>query len=207
MTESLWEQISRLTAERIDIEPYNPDWPLDFIAEAEHLRKILPAYLIGRIEHFGSTAVPGLMAKPIIDMLIEVTSLKQTVELIVPILQAKGYEYIWRPTFGDDPPWYAWFIKRDRQGKRTHHLHMVEDDFPHWERLLFRDYLRAFPKVAHEYGTLKMQLAQSYPHDREKYTQGKTGFICRVTGQAKEYFHNHTHLEDPSTCRDSQHLT
>ena len=59
---------------------------------------------------------------------------------------------------GDDiPPFYAWFIKRDSQGNRTHHIHMVEKDFEHWDRLLFRDYLIKFPDVAHEYHTLKLR--------------------------------------------------
>jgi GrpB protein len=82
---------------------------------------------LGRIEHYGSTAVPGLAAKPIVDMLIEVTDLDATRARIAPILDGEGYDYFWRPTFGDNvPPWYAWFIKRDqRGGARTHHLHMI----------------------------------------------------------------------------------
>ena len=77
-------------------------------------------------------------------MLIEVTSLEETTAQIVPVLEADGYDYLWRPTSGDDmPPFYAWFIKRDKEGQRTHHIHMVERDFPQWEALLFRDYLIA----------------------------------------------------------------
>ncbi len=128
--------------------PYDPSWPEAFEAERDHLRACLPAELIGRIEHFGSTAVPGLSAKPIVDMLVEVTDLEAVRERVVPILEAQGYDYIWRPTIGDDgPPWYAWFIKRDpATGERTHHIHMVEASFAeHWDRLLFRDYLIEHP--------------------------------------------------------------
>ena len=149
----------------------------------------LPHELIQRIEHFGSTAVPNLSAKPIVDILVEVASLEETKRTIVTILEAQGYDYFWRPTWGDDiPPFYAWFIKRDSKGKRTHHIHMVENDFEHWDRLFFRDYLIEFPDVAHDYQAVKLRLAQEYPNDRVAYTQGKTEFIVRVTQIAKDYY-------------------
>ena len=130
--------------------------------------------------------MPGLAAKPIIDMLVEVTSLEQARRRIVPILESQGYDYFWRPTWGDDtPPFYAWFIKRDSSGKRTHHIHMVESHFKHWERLLFRDYLIQHPDVAAEYQRLKMRLAAEYPNDRVAYTKGKTDFIMRVMKMAE----------------------
>jgi GrpB-like predicted nucleotidyltransferase (UPF0157 family) len=140
------------------------------------------------VEHFGSTAVPGLAAKPIVDVLVEVTDLEATKTQIVPILEARGYEYFWRPTHGDDgPPFYAWFIKRDPHGgARTHHIHMVESSFAeHWDRLLFRDYLIDRPEVAREYAALKRRLASAHPRDRVAYTEGKTEFIVRVTEEAK----------------------
>ena len=88
----------------------------------------------------------GSAAKPIVDMLVEVPTSPRCGAEVVPILEAQGYEYFWRPTHGDDgPPFYAWFIKRDpATGERTHHIHMVEASFAeHWDGLLFRDYLRA----------------------------------------------------------------
>jgi GrpB-like predicted nucleotidyltransferase (UPF0157 family) len=113
LTETLEDRVRRAVQEDIAIEPYDPEWPRLFLEEKEHLRTCLPHELIGRIEHFGSTAVPGLAAKPIIDMLVEVTSLEETRCRIVPILESQGYDYFWRPTWGDDtPPFYAWFIKR-----------------------------------------------------------------------------------------------
>ena len=143
-----------------------------------------------RVEHFGSTAVPGLSAKPIVDMLIEVTDLAQVRRVVVSILEAQGYEYFWRPTFGDDgEPFYAWFIKRDPDtGARTHHLHMVEGGFAsHWERLLFRDYLIAHPLVAAEYDSLKRRLAGESGSDRVRYTEGKGEFIGRVMAEARAF--------------------
>lgn len=181
------ERIQRAVAEEIAIEPYNPLWPDLFEKEKEHLRACLPPELIGRIEHFGSTAVPGLAAKPIIDILVEVTDLAEARRRIVPILEAQGYEYFWRPSFGDDiPPFYAWFIKRNAEGNRTHHIHMVESHFELWDRLLFRDYLIEHPKVAKEYEALKLKLSADHRGDRVAYTKAKTDFIVRVTGIAKK---------------------
>lgn len=185
--ESLRERIQRAVQEDIAIEPYDPRWPGLFRLEKDHLLSCLPNDLIRRIEHFGSTAVPGLSAKPIVDMLVEVTDLQATQERIAPVLESQGYDYFWRPTHGDDgPPFYAWFIKRNLSGIRTHHIHMVEADFTeHWNRLLFRDYLIACPTVAREYEWLKLQLASAHPNDRVAYTRGKTEFIIRVTEKAK----------------------
>ncbi len=173
--ETLAERIERVLREQVSIVPYDPDWPRMFAEERDHLLGCLPREMIGRIEHFGSTAIPGLAAKPIVDMLVEVRSLEETKSRIVPVLEAQGYDYFWRPTRGDDvPPFYAWFIKRDVAGIRTHHIHMVEKDFEHWERLLFRDYLIEHPEVAKEYEALKLRLARDYPNDRVAYTDGKT---------------------------------
>ena len=107
------------------------------------------------------------------------------------MLESQGYDYFWRPTIGDAPPFYAWFIKRDpATGVRTHHIHMVENtpEFAgHWERLLFRDYLIAHPELAREYAELKTRLAAS-EHDRVAYTAGKTEFVLRVTALAKRHY-------------------
>lgn len=180
------EKIRRVVQEDVAVVPYDPRWPGLFEAENNHLLSCLPHELIGRIEHFGSTAVPGLAAKPIVDMLVEVRSLAETRERIVPILEGQGYDYFWRPTWGDDtPPFYAWFIKRDSEGNRTHHIHMVERDFEHWERLLFRDYLIEHAEVAREYAELKVRLAAEHAGDRVAYTKAKTAFIAKVTQVAK----------------------
>jgi GrpB-like predicted nucleotidyltransferase (UPF0157 family) len=185
--ETLTEKIQRVLREEICIVPYNAAWPKQFREEREHLLACLPLELIGRIEHFGSTAVPGLAAKPIVDMLVEVTSLEKTRTLIAPVLESQGYDYFWRPMSGDDgPPFYAWFIKRDRHGERTHHIHMVESHFEHWDRLVFRDYLIGHPEVALEYADLKYHLATMHINDREAYTRGKSEFIVKVMAMARK---------------------
>jgi GrpB-like predicted nucleotidyltransferase (UPF0157 family) len=184
--ETLEQRIARVVQEDVAVVPYDPQWPVLFQEEKERLRACLPSELIGRIEHFGSTAVPGLAAKPIVDTLVEVANLEEVKRRVVPILESRGYDYFWRPTWGDDtPPWYAWFIRRNAEGIRTHHIHMVESHFEHWDRLLFRDYLIKHRSVALEYQSLKMQLATAYPNDRVAYTKGKTEFITKVTEKAR----------------------
>ena len=187
--ETLQEKVARVLKEIVDVVAYDPSWPGLFEKEKEYLLASLPPELVRRIEHFGSTAVPGLSAKPIIDVLVEVTSLDETRLRIAPFLEDHGYDYFWRPSWGDDvPPFYAWFIKRGEDGRRTHHIHMVEAHFAHWDRLLFRDYLREHPEIAREYAALKLALSQTYHNDRAAYTKAKTDFIVHVTEVAKEHY-------------------
>lgn len=188
MDAALKQKIEELIKEEIEIVEYNPAWMRLFEKERSFLEEVLPSELIGRIEHFGSTAVSGLSAKPIIDMLVEVTSLEETKKRIVPVLESEGYEYLWRPRIGNEPPYYAWFIKRNSQGFRSHHLHMVESDSALWNRLFFRDYLRDFPAEAKRYDTLKRSLAKRYAHDRVQYTKEKSAYIQSVTEKAIRHY-------------------
>ncbi len=102
--ETLEEKVARVVREEIAVAPYDPRWPELFVRERLHLLSCLPSDLIERIEHFGSTAVPGLSAKPIVDILVGVTSLDETRRNIAPILEAQGYDYFWRLSWGDDAP-------------------------------------------------------------------------------------------------------
>ena len=161
-----------------------------FEQEREHLLSCLPSDLVRRIEHFGSTAVPGLAAKPIVDMLVEVADLEETKKRIAPLARSPGLRLLLalRESGDDTPPFYAWFIKRDESGVRTHHIHMVEAHFEHWDRLLFRDYLIQHPEVAREYAELKIRLSERHDRDRVAYTQAKSDFVAAVTARAKEHF-------------------
>ena len=188
MDETLKQKIQQLVHEEIEIVSYNPSWPRLFEKEKTFLQDNLPDDLLGRIEHFGSTAIPGLSAKPIIDILVEVTSLEETKNRIVPILKLEGYEYLWRPTIGNQPPYYAWFIKRNLKGARSYHIHMVEFDSNLWKRLFFRDYLIDFPAEAKRYDTLKKTLAKRYSHDRIEYTKQKSAYIQKITDKALAYY-------------------
>ena len=183
--ETLEEKIARVVQEEVAVVPYDPIWPEMFEQKRMHLLSCLPTNLVNRIEHFGSTAVPGLLAKPIVDILVEVTSLDKTRDIIAPILEAQGYDYFWRPSWGEDtPPYYAWFIKRDKNENRTHHIHMIEAEFEHWNRLLFRDYLIDCPEVAREYASIKEKLSNTHKNDRVAYTLAKSDFIKLITDKA-----------------------
>lgn len=179
---------SAVTKECIFIVPYDKKWPQKFQKEKQYLKTILSSNHIRRIEHFGSTSIPGMSAKPIIDILVEVDNLINCKRYIVPILISKGYEYFWRPFIGNEPPYYAWFIKRNHQRNRSHHIHMVEDDSQLWDALLFRDYLRDFSDKAKQYDELKQKLLTKYEKDRVNYTKQKTDFIKKVISEAKFYY-------------------
>lgn len=192
--ETVEQKIRRVVSETVTVVPYDSQWPEMFREEKEHLLSCLPNSLIRRIEHFGSTAIPGAAAKPIVDMLVETTDLEETKRRIVPILESQKYDYFWRPTQENEAIFYAWFIKRDAQGDRTHHIHMVGPSSDLWDRLLFRDYLIDHPDVAREYRHLKLDLANRYGDDRVAYATAKANFVNRVTNQAKEQ-------NDPATRR------
>ena len=185
MKKSLEQRIEEAIREEISIASYDPEWPNLYENQALFLRRKLPQSVVIKIEHFGSTAVPGLAAKPVIDVLVQVSSLEETKEQVVPILEAEGYDYFWRT---DVSPAYAWFIKRDSEGKRTHHIHMVAADSNLWERLYFRDYLREFPEEAKRYAELKRSLAARYPSDRIAYTEGKAAYVIAITERAKRHY-------------------
>lgn len=174
------ERIAELMREHIEVLPYDPSWPGLFAVEEQRLRSLLSPDLLIRIDHIGSTAVPGCHAKPVIDIQVEVKDLERARREVVPLLQAHGYEFIWRPSIGEMAPFYAWFIKRDAAGRRTHHVHMVEPDTASEGRIIFRDRLRASPVLIRRYEALKQDLLDRFADDRAAYTQGKTAFIQEV---------------------------
>lgn len=185
MMNSLERRIEEAIREEISIVPYDPQWPRSFDDEAGYLRRRLPESLVTRIEHFGSTAVPGLAAKPIVDILVGVTDLEEVRGRRAPLLGSEGYDYFWRT---DVSPPYAWFIKRDAEGRRTHHVHVVGEESELWERLYFRDYLREFPDEARRYEGLKRTLSKRHPNDRVAYTEGKAEYVSSLTERAKRYY-------------------
>jgi GrpB-like predicted nucleotidyltransferase (UPF0157 family) len=176
----LSDRIAELTREQVSIVPYDELWPGLYAMEEERLIRALPPGLVRRIAHIGSTAVPGLSAKPIVDIQVEVTTLDHVQREVVPTMEDMGYEFIWRPTIGEEAPFYAWFIKRDPAGHRTHHVHMIEPDQASSDRIRFRDMLRTDPELARKYETLKNDLATVHVGDRAAYTASKTPFIQEV---------------------------
>jgi GrpB-like predicted nucleotidyltransferase (UPF0157 family) len=158
----------------IHIEPHSPAWPIAFAAERDVLRVVLAPWLAGPIEHVGSTAVPGLAAKPVIDIMAAVWDLESS-RTALPLLAQSGYCHA---PYKQDA--MHWFCKPGFE-LRTHHLHLVPYRSALWnDRIAFRDRLRADSSLADEYAQLKRRLAVTHRHDREAYTEAKTPFIEKV---------------------------
>ena len=185
--ESLEDRVRRVSAETIEIVAYDSGWPALYESEKRHLLSCFPEGCILRVEHVGSTAVVGLAAKPIVDILVGVADVEVVREQVVPLMEGQGYDYFWRPFKGDEsPPFYPWFIKRNAGGCRTHHIHVVEMGWQEvWDWMLFRDYLREHPEAAAAYAELKRGLAEQFQGDRARYTEEKTVFIIEVTERAR----------------------
>lgn len=165
----------------VTIIDYDPQW---VVLYEEEKRRILEAVgdTIVEIEHIGSTAVPGLGAKPIIDMMVAVAHLGDAENCMRP-LRSIGYEYV--PENEASIPERRYFHKGHPPKEQHYHLHMVEGASDFWKKhLQFRDYLRSHPKVAREYYELKKMLVIKYRLDREAYTTGKTTFIESVITKA-----------------------
>ncbi len=170
--------------DNIELVDYNPKWPSMFTKEAKRLRATLDADLVLEIEHFGSTAIPGLSAKPIIDILVLVRSIEEAKFNAVRQLEQLGYIF-----WADNPATDRMlFIKgMPPHGlQRTHHVHLVDSTSDQWvKRLGFRDFLRAHPEEATRYEALKKELAIHFKTDREAYTAGKTSYVEGVLEKAK----------------------
>lgn len=162
---------------------YDPRWADQFTSERRAIRDRIDLSVPLVIEHVGSTAVPGLSAKPIIDILIGASA--RDWPAIVAAL--KGIAYVhWENNPDSDreflvkgmPPFGV---------RRTHHIHICEAGGCLWERLLFRDYLRHHAEDRFAYADLKQLLAAEYPNDRDAYTNGKAGLIAEIMDRARAW--------------------
>jgi GrpB-like predicted nucleotidyltransferase (UPF0157 family) len=164
-----------LASRTVRVESYDARWPAPFRAEAVRVSNAIEAAKLPAvaIEHIGSTAVPGLAAKPILDLAIGRRN-QSSAGAYISVLEAAGYVYR-----GDGGLPGREFFRRGEL--RTHHVHLVEIGGWHWQRYLgFRDALRADPELREAYASLKRALAAEHPHDREAYIQGKTAFVEAV---------------------------
>ena len=167
-----------LKRNKVELEEYNPKWAKDFEVEKANLTQILGDDAIG-IHHIGSTAIPGISAKPIIDIAVEVESFNLLDELD-DTLKEQGF--IYRSIH--DEPGYKLYIKGG-EDYRSHHIHFYEKGSKKLKNdLYFRDYLIEHPETAQKYDALKQNLASKYPDDRKKYTKGKKEFIEKVLAKA-----------------------
>lgn len=163
-----------LRRQEVRLVPHDPRWAEAYHREAERLRQALGARAL-EIAHIGSTAVPGLPAKPLLDIMVAITSLGERDE-VVPLLAGIGYEY--RPH--DTIPERLFFIAGEPDARRVN-LSLAPVHSPYWrDHLAFRDILRARPEVAAAYARLKAQLAEQYPDDRLAYTAAKGEFVASV---------------------------
>jgi GrpB-like predicted nucleotidyltransferase (UPF0157 family) len=175
------ESMERYGGGSIVVSDYNPAWPATFEQERTSLHTALGP-LVLTIEHIGSTAVPGLAAKPIIDLQLSVRSLAEARSSCVGPLQALGYAYM--PQYEARLPGEL-FFRKGLSGPWTHHLHILQGDHPRWQRrLLFRDYLRNHPEVARAYAKLKRDLAAAFDDDISGYMNAKTTFVAATLAEA-----------------------
>lgn len=165
----------------IELTPYNPNWPAKYELEAQQLVTVFGDQLIS-IHHIGSTAIPGIKAKPIIDIMVVVQEIEK-VEGFNPGMIRLGYT----PRGEAGIPGRRYF-RKDRDGTRSHHVHVYAKEHAAIQtQLNFRDFLRAHPEDALAYSRLKESLAAEYRYDSVTYTESKTGFIMEINQRAAQW--------------------
>lgn len=171
-----------MSVEPVVIVEYDDDWPSAFEAVAAELAESIGEWLVAT-EHIGSTAVAGLAAKPIIDVMAGIVSLDATPQ-IVAALEQRGWQYV--PEYERQLPNRRYFRRVSASGPSTHHLHVVErSDHGWWDRHVgFRDWLRSHPDDRDRYAALKRSLASRHRDDRAAYTDAKSDFIDAIVGRA-----------------------
>lgn len=158
----------------VQLVVYDPHWLEEFEKEKHLLMETFGDKIVA-IEHVGSTAVPGLIAKPIIDIEVGLRQFDNYKELI-SLAETVGYTYMPERVFED----YV-FMPKGPEDCRTHYLHFAAFDSDEWRNVIrFRDVLRTDPQMRDEYAALKTKLASAHETDRQAYTAGKTAFIQRV---------------------------
>jgi GrpB-like predicted nucleotidyltransferase (UPF0157 family) len=164
--------------EAVTLVPHDPTWAAQFAAEQQRLAQVFSADS-SPIEHVGSTAIPGLVAKPVIDILVGVSSLGVAEGAVVPLRDLQ-YQYV--PEYEVQIPQRRYF-RKPMTRPRSHHLHCVVLGSPEWDEMLrFRDILRADGRLRDKYADLKRSLAAS--ESRQDYTAKKAPFIRTVLGRA-----------------------
>jgi GrpB-like predicted nucleotidyltransferase (UPF0157 family) len=167
---------------KVEVVPHNPRWRDAFEAEAKHVAAALGDNVVA-IHHIGSTAIPNIYAKPVIDLLVEVRDIAE-VDVRSSAMESLGYEVMGE--YGI--PGRRYFRKETREGIRTHHIHVFEAASAEVERhLAFRDYMIAHPGEAQRYSELKRKLAEEHPQSIDGYMDGKDGFIKEIDRRAAHW--------------------
>jgi GrpB-like predicted nucleotidyltransferase (UPF0157 family) len=168
--------------EPVFVVPYDPRWPSLFALERSRVEAVVGPWL-EVVEHVGSTAVPGLDAKPVIDLMVGVRDIQGARRCIRP-LEEIGYSY-WAENPNPDRMLFVRFVDT-RRTSRSHNLHVVEVGGDLWnDRIVFRDHLRSHPEAVDEYARFKQVLAERLRDDREAYTRAKTDFILAILERAR----------------------
>ena len=167
---------------KVDVVPHNPNWRSLFETESKQIAIAFGENVIA-IHHIGSTSIETIYAKPIIDILVEVSSIAK-VDAQNSAMQLLGYEYMGEFGIKDR----RFFLKDNSAGIRTHHVHVFEFGSAQIARhIAFRDYLNVHLEDAQAYNILKQSLAEKYPHDIDRYIDGKSGFIQEIDRKAAEW--------------------
>jgi GrpB-like predicted nucleotidyltransferase (UPF0157 family) len=158
----------------IRVVPYDPAWAAWFERERIDLQALLAPWLSGGIHHIGSTSIPGIAAKPILDMMAGVTGLPAAHPAIA-VLEGRGWVH------APHRPEAYWFYRPPASAEHTHHLHLTPPGSALWrERLAFRDALRADAALRDKYQTLKLHLARLHGDDGKGYAADKRAFVAQV---------------------------
>ena len=174
--EELWELFPIVLSE------HNPIWAKNYQKEKAVLEQAIGIQNIVRMNHCGSTAIPNLIAKPTIDILLEIED-DTDIERLISNMQSAGYIHSEQP---DNPAPHMMFMKGyTPQGFEGQVFHVHVRYRGDWDELYFRDCLLAHPEIADQYGKLKLELQEKYEHDRDGYTHAKTDFIKRITRLAR----------------------
>ncbi len=175
----------------VELVPHNPEWSQLADEETKRILEQLSIPVIG-IYHIGSTSIPGIKAKPIIDFVMEVEDLDEVIRS-VEVLEKLGY--ISKGEYGI--PGRQFFTK-DTNNERSHHLHVFQKGHPDIERhLVFRDFLRANPEAAREYEKIKEKLAKRFPKKSGSYTEAKSDFILSMDEVARYWLEQKGFMEEP----------
>ena len=172
--------------EKTALHPHDPRWADRAGSECARLAGLLAPWLADGVEHVGSTAVPGLAAKPVLDIMASVTDPGAVVEHASRLLAADGWCYV-PPELDSGRSWRRFFVKPDASGqRRVAHLHVIRAGHRRWaDQIAFRDALRGDSQLAGRYAELKRQLAQEHGADREAYTAAKGEFVAAVLGRGR----------------------
>ncbi len=173
----------------IEIVPYKSRWHDLFLMEKTEIERIISPFSL-KIEHFGSTAIPNMAAKPTVDILVAIPDSEDIKHIIIQKMKDNGYHFTLRH---DCPPSYMMFMKGytpEGFKGQCYHIHMAPLSHAGlWDRIYLRDYLIANTAVAKEYEALKLELAMKFKNDRDAYTAGKSEFIQKVMTTIKSTNH------------------